>query len=203
MADAGPARDTPGFQQRSEPPAKFSRPWLAFGHEPASEQAHAARSRDAAPAGPSPARSSAPSRKHGAVVAIVVVVAARVGGGIGGRRRGSRVRIVVRPRLAEVGGHRREHVRLRGRRQSAGVDPGREEPRAGDGEGHVAVGPQGDDRDRGPALLRAQRASISRASLVPRWPTSRPARSSRAARRSRSSSSATSTSRVSRPCSAR
>ena len=50
-----------------------------------------------------------------------------------------------------------EHVRLRRGRLSARLDPGREEPRARHRSGHVAVDPQGDDRDRGPPLLRARR----------------------------------------------
>ena len=63
----------------------------------------------------------------------------------------------MRPRLAAVGRHRREHVRLRRRRNAARLDSGRAEPRAGDRGGHVAVDPQGDDRDRGSPLLRARR----------------------------------------------
>ena len=63
----------------------------------------------------------------------------------------------MRPRLAQVGRHRGEHVCLRSRRIAARLDSGRAESRARHGGGHVAVGPQGDDRDRGQAFLRARR----------------------------------------------
>ena len=63
---------------------------------------------------------------------------------------------------------------------------------------HVALGPQGDDRDRGPPLLRARRRRLRGDRARRGRGRARRRRSSRAGRRSRSSSSATSTSRSER-----
>ena len=95
--------------------------------------------------------------------------------------------------VAPTGLDRAEHVRLRGRRHAARLDPGRAEPPAGLAVDGSALDGEGDDRDRGPPLLPARRRRLARASRAPLARHRRRARSSRAARRSRSSSSATST----------
>ncbi len=95
-------------------------------------------------------------RKRGAVVAVVAIVALVAAAGIG-----STAGVLAYGSSCDLDSlqsrrHRREHVRLRGQRVAPGLDPGREEPRAGHRRRHVPVGPQGDDRDRGPPLLRAR-----------------------------------------------
>ena len=50
-----------------------------------------------------------------------------------------------------------ELVRLRGQRHAPRRDPGGAQPPAGDGRRDVDLGPEGDDRGRGPPVLRARR----------------------------------------------
>ncbi len=136
--------------------------WLAFRHEPAPEPAHAARSGDAAPAGPPSASPSAPAPKARRRRECDRDPRPRGGCGHRWHRGGSRLWIVVRPRLSAAGGDRSELVRVRSQRFAPRLDPRGEEPRARHGSGHVPLGPQGDDRHRGQALLRARRARCRR-----------------------------------------
>ena len=71
---------------------------------------------------------------------------------------GPRLRVVLRPRFASLGPYRREHVRVRSQRLPPRLDPRGAQPRAGDRGGHVALDSQGDDRDRGQAVLRSRRS---------------------------------------------
>ena len=134
-------------------------------------------------------------RRRGRAAAIVAVLVVALAISVVGDRRRHRDGALgqLRPLDPEARRDRPELVRLRGRRQPARLDPGREEPRAGAARAHQPVAAEGHGRGRGPALLPATAASTTRASPARSGRTSAPARSSRAARRSRSSSSRTST----------
>ena len=77
------------------------------------------------------------------------------------RRRGRHgcrhLRVVVRPQLAAAGRDRLEHLHLRRRQLAPRRDPGGAEPPAGGARQDQPLDAEGDGRDRGPALLRAQR----------------------------------------------
>ena len=75
----------------------------------------------------------------------------------GGRHRCRHLRLVVRPQLAAAGRDRLEHVHLRRRQLAPGRDPGGAEPPAGRAQQDQPLDAEGDGRDRGPALLLAQR----------------------------------------------
>ena len=147
---------------------------LAFGHEPAAEQAHSARSRDVASTGTAsagdPSQATAEGRGRGG--------RGHPRARSGSRHRrdcgGARLRIVLRPQLAAAGRHRRELVRLRRRRLAARLDSGGAEPPAGDRGGHVARGcARRRSRSRTGASTSTA-ASTSRASRAQPSRTSRP-----------------------------
>ena len=91
----------------------------------------AARSRHPASARSPPARAPPPRRRHGAVVAVAAIVALAAVAGVGGTAGVLAYGSSCDLDSLQSGRHRREHVRLRRRREPARLDPGRAEPRAG------------------------------------------------------------------------
>ena len=158
------ARERPA-RARARPPACIGRlgmtpPPPPRGRRPRDRPAAAARARSRGSATAAAASGGRSRASAGAAASscspLFVVVPARVA-----RRRDDRrhrgVRLELRPRRAAPGRRRRELVRLRRRRLRARRDPGGAQPHAGPAPRDLAVGSEGDRRDRGPALLSARR----------------------------------------------